>query len=193
MPLEAVLAMYGYSAPDEASSNRATESSDSTSEEEILNNRDLTLDKEEVGILHSDGYLYQWYHSFTTLFCCIRRLVMMLLHSATPTTSLIFLCNCPGHFDEFFLHILQIARDVLQNNDGSECSTIDELIEGVDSSTTARLLNGELLKLYKMNVKYIWSRNNVCIFVLEKFPGSYKTGYMEPTACTIFMQTKAVN
>lgn len=48
MPLEAVLAMYGYGSTDETGSARNNDSAGSTSEEEILNNHDLTLDKEEV-------------------------------------------------------------------------------------------------------------------------------------------------
>ena len=48
MPLEALLAMYGYGAPDPMAGGDHAESAGSNSEEEILNNHDLTLDKEEV-------------------------------------------------------------------------------------------------------------------------------------------------
>lgn len=54
MPLEALLAMYGYGGGPAAGSATTggshNESAGSHSEEEILNNHDLTLDKEEVFI-----------------------------------------------------------------------------------------------------------------------------------------------
>lgn len=48
MPLEALLAMYGYGNADPMAGGDHRESNSSNSEEEILNNHDLTLDKEEV-------------------------------------------------------------------------------------------------------------------------------------------------
>lgn len=51
MPLESLLAMYGYGAGPTAGAEHHQESHGSTSEEEILNNHDLTLDKEEVSCL----------------------------------------------------------------------------------------------------------------------------------------------
>ena len=48
MPLEDVLAMYGYGPTNDTPENLNTESGGSTSEEDILNNHDLTLDKDQV-------------------------------------------------------------------------------------------------------------------------------------------------
>lgn len=51
MPIEAVLAMYGYGGADppaDPAAGDANESRSSMSEEDILNKQDLTLDKEEV-------------------------------------------------------------------------------------------------------------------------------------------------
>lgn len=52
MPLEDLLAMYGYDSAmpstTATSTTQESHSQSSTSEEDILNNQDLTLDKEEV-------------------------------------------------------------------------------------------------------------------------------------------------
>ena len=50
MPIEDLLAMYGYNNGGDPPSSDATTGSDSrsSSEEEILSNQDLTLDKEEI-------------------------------------------------------------------------------------------------------------------------------------------------
>ena len=49
MPLEELLAMYGYGGPGPANpSSEPLQESRSSSEEEILSNQDLTLDKDEI-------------------------------------------------------------------------------------------------------------------------------------------------
>ena len=48
MPIEDLLAMYGYSNGEPPSVTTQGSDSRSSSEEEILSNQDLTLDKEEI-------------------------------------------------------------------------------------------------------------------------------------------------
>jgi hypothetical protein len=58
MPMEQLLAMYGYGAPHSGDPNDSFPSSESrsSSEEEILSNQDLTLDKDEIApnLVHPD-------------------------------------------------------------------------------------------------------------------------------------------
>jgi len=56
MPLSEVMAMYGYKT-ELPSSLQNQESYGSSSEEDILNNRDLTLDKEEVKMLRCSNVI----------------------------------------------------------------------------------------------------------------------------------------
>ena len=48
MPLEELLAMYGYGGPGPQNPSNEPQESRSSSEEEILSNQDLTLDKDEI-------------------------------------------------------------------------------------------------------------------------------------------------
>ncbi|XP_067928759.1 mesoderm induction early response protein 1-like [Watersipora subatra] len=60
MPLEEVLAMYGYGPNNEGVGSETNYSCDSNSEEDILNNHDLTLDKDQVArdvLGHTDSSL----------------------------------------------------------------------------------------------------------------------------------------